>query len=432
MVRYKMVGRDVNSSPLQYRTWIVDDTPDYTQERFSGYKSGPLPLVDVSGYIIYDDTVVANFNLPLATSWVSTKRVLPDSLPYSHVAVIDEYVYLFGGQITDHIYRAHVNTPADWVDTGARLPTPLYDGELAIIDDRVYIFGGNNGEATDTIYSAALSDPLTWVNHGALLPKSVYGSQIGIIDGYIYLFGGVEHFSHAMKNIFKASAADPLTWVDTGFTLPDALYNSQLAIIDNYVYLFGGQFFANTPTDNIYRAPLSNPTSWLTYAYLPYAACGGQFFTVGNKGYLITPIAPGRFFEQIPELATPSHGVNPDQVVIISGFGENGGQITINNGFARILRCDLGTPYAWIDTFKHVPGEISQSQLAIIYDRLFLYGGSGNSVIFANNYEIKYKLNAVATTTYADVTRTQYHNTPNKLDLFRVLGFPPWKTDYGN
>jgi N-acetylneuraminic acid mutarotase len=425
MVRYKMVGRDVNSSPLQFRTWIVNDTPDYAQQHFTGHKSGPDPLVDVSSYIIYDDTVVADFNLPLPTKWKSTLRVLPQSLPYSHVAIVDDFVYLFGGQITDHIFRASLNKPADWIDTGVTLPTPLYGGQLAIIGDRIYIFGGNNTEATDEIFSAPTSDPLNWTNHGHLLPQTLHKSQLAIVDGYIYLFGGVQHFSHATARIFKASTDDPLTWTDTGANLPFAMYSSQVAVIDGYIYLFGGQTTPNTPMDNILRASTSDPLTWADYAFLPYALAGGQFFTVGNKGYLITPIAPGRNYVPIP-------GVDPPlEKVIIPGFGPAGGSININTGAARILRCDLATPYGWIDTLQQVPGEISQSQLAIIYDRLFLFGGSGSSVIFANSYEIKYKFGSVAAVTYGDITRVQYHSTPNKLDLFRVLGFPPWKTDYG-
>ena len=405
MVRYKMVGRDVDSSPLQFRTWIVNDTPDLDQSRFSGHKSGPHPLVDVSAYIIYDDTVVADFNLPLPTKWKSTKRVTPQSLPASHVAVIGDFVYLFGGEITDKIFRASLDRPADFVDTGATLPTPLYAGQLAIIADRVYIFGGNNGEATDEVFSAPLSDPLTWVNHGHLLPQTLHSSQLGIIDGYIYLFGGIQHFAHATSRIFKASAADPLTWTDTGRDLPFALYNSQLGIIDGYAYLFGGQQFADTPVDNIFRAPLTDPLTWVDYAYLPYKATAGQFFTVGRFGYMITSIAQGR------------------QTVARD--------VVINNGEARILRCDLSTPHGWVDTLQHVPGELNRSNLAIIYDRLFMYGGSGSSVIFANGYEIKYKFDSAIVVEYGDITRVQYSAVPSKLDLFRVLGFPPWKTDYG-
>lgn len=400
-----MLGLDVEASPQQYRTWIVDDSPDFTQERFTGDKSGDLPLVDVSAYIIYDGSVIANFNMPLPTSWQSTKRTLPKSVPASHLAIIDGYVYLFGGQITDKIYRASVNTPTEWIDTGSVLPTPLFDGSLAVINDRIYIFGGHNGEVpTKTIFSAPKSDPLTWTNHGSLLPKELYGSQLGIIDGNIYLFGG-HNLSRATKIIYKAFASDPLTWQDTGSELPDGVYHSHLAIIDNYIYLFGGQFSVTVCTDTIYRASTTDPLNWVSYSFLPYAISSGQFFIVGSQGFLITPISIGR---------SPIHE-----------------SITINNGATRILRCELSSPGQWLNTNQKVPGEISQSQLAIIYDRLFLFGGSGNSAIFANNYEVKYKFDNAMVVAYADLTRTRVNNTPNKLDLFRILGMAPWRTDFG-
>lgn len=398
MVRFKMVARDVDSFPIQFRTWITDDQPDLTGELYTGDKSGPNPLMDISAYIIYDDTVVADFNLPNPLSWETTKRVLPSSLAYSHLAIVDDYIYLFGGQITDKIYRASVNTPAEWKDTGSVLPSKLYDGQLAVIDDRIYIFGGNDGYSVDTIFSAPTSDPLTWTNHGHLLPRRLHGSQLAILDGYIYLFGGIE-INHGTDVIFKASAADPLTWEDTGAKIPTPLYNSQIAVIGDYTYLFGGQLHFDSVVDLIFRAPNSNPLAWLPYSILPYAMCGGQFFTVGSNGYLISPT---------------SKTTAPRQ------------------SFTKILRCDLATPGQWVDTKKFVPGEVSQSKLAIIYDRLFLFGGNGTTVIYANNQELKYKFGAKAVVDYGDITRIRYNITPNKLDLFKVIGFPPWKTDYGS
>lgn len=406
MVRFKMVGRDVDSSPLQFRTWVVDNTPDLDQSRFTGHKSGPHPLVDISAHIIYDDAAIVDFSLPLPQKWKSTYNVTPQSLPYSHLAIIDGYVYLFGGEVTDKIFRAPLDRPAEFEDTGAVLPTPLYGGQLVVFGPTIYIFGGNNGEATDTIFSAPTSDPLTWTNHGSLLPETLYHSQLCIIEGNLYLFGGAQHFAHATSRIFSAPGYDPLNWSDTGADLPMPIYNSQIGLIDGYVYLFGGQKFTDTPVDNIFRASTSNPLLWIDYAYLPYASAAAQFFTIGNSGYLITAISPGR-------QAVPSN-------------------VIMNNGEARILRCSLSSPHGWVDTLETVPGEVTCSNLAIIYDRVFLYGGSGSSVIFATDYRISYLFNNVSVVAYGEITRTQYYNTPNTLDLFKVICFPPWKTDYIN
>lgn len=388
-----MLGRDVNSSPTQYRTWVVNDTPDFNGDHFTGHKSGPLPLVDVSAYLIFDPTEVVDFNLPNALDWSTTKRVLSESTYDSHVAIVGNYVYLFGGKFNNKIYRATLDNPADWKDTGARLPTALSGAQLAIIDGTIYLFGGNNGEATDTIYSASTSDPLTWTNHGSKLPRKLHNSQLGIINGFIYLFGGNE-VNNSSDVIFRASVADPLTWVDTGARLPTPLYGSQIAIIGNNIYLYGGLLFPDTPTANIYVAPTATPLTWTIPLTLPYKISNGQFFTIGTRGYLVTPtVAP--------------------------------------TSFTRILRCELNSPLQWVDTLHTVPGAISQSQVAIIYDRIWLFGGNGSSVIFANNSLLKYKLGSAAVLNYGAITRTQYNSTPNPLDLFRVLGFPNWKTDYG-
>lgn len=395
MVRYKMLARDINSSPTQYRTWVVNGQPDLTGQFYTGDKSGPLPFVDVSAYAILDPNEVVDFNLPNPVDWNTTFRVLPESTYGSHLAVIDGYVYLFGGKNNNKIYKASLNNPADWVDTGARLPTNLGGAQLAVVDGYIYLFGGNNGVATNTIYSAPTTNPLTWTNNGPLLPKNLYQSQLAIIDGYIYLFGGIDS-NNATNTILQASVTNPLSWINTGATLPSPLYGSSLAIIDGYTYLFGGLTSPNIPTASIFYASNVNPLTWSTSVFpLPYAAYHGQFFTVGTQGFLIAPtLAPA--------------------------------------SYTRILTCNLSSPLRWGDTLSTVPGQVSQSQLAIIYDRIWLFGGNGSSVIFANNSILKYTLGSTAVISYGSITRTIYDSTPNPLDLFDVIGFPNWKTDYGS
>lgn len=398
MVRYKMLGRDVNASPTQYRTWIVDDQPDFAGNFYTGLKSGPDPLINIEAYAIFDDTAIANFNLPNALHWKTTKRVLPAAVADSQLAIIDGYAYLFGGKISGRIYKADINKPADWFDTGAQLPSPLYGSQLSIINDTIYLFGGNDGLASDHIFSAPTSDPLSWTDHGSQLPDKVHNAQVIVIDDNIYLLGG-RNLTNAVDTIFTATIADPLSWTDTGAKLPNPLYASQVAIIGDFVYLFGGLISAGSPIRFVYSAPLNDPTNWNNVNFLPYAICSGQFFTVGSNGYLITPGA------------------------VTSSPKSKG---------TRILRCNLSAPTQWVDTLWSVPGEVSESQVAIIYDRIFLFGGNGSSVIFANGSCLKYKLGTVAVVNYGNITRVEFNNTPNKLDLFKVLGFPYWKTNYGS
>jgi hypothetical protein len=53
-------------------------------------------------------------------------------------------------------------------------------------------------------------------------------------------------------------------------------------------------------------------------------------------------------------------------------------------------------------------------------------------MIFANASILKYNLGSVTVIDYGLVTRTLYNGTLDKLSLYSVLGFAPWKTDYGS
>lgn len=394
-----MLARDVDAQPVQYRTWIVDGVPDYTGQFYTGDKSGPNPFVDVSAYAIFNPGQVCDFNLPNPLDWGPTYKTLPTYICDAHIAIVGGYIYLFGGQNSNKIYRASVNNPADFKDTGATLPLPLAAGQLAVLNDTIWIFGGTTDatltSATDVVISAPVSDPLTWTNHGSILPRRLHHSQLAVINNTIYLFGGNE-INNAVSDIFSAPLSNPLDWSETGSFLPDPLYGSQLAVIGDFVYLFGGLFFPDTPTVNIYAARLNNPTVWFTAGFLPYPIAYGQFCTIGAQGYLFTPTAGG-----------------------------------VNPSYTKILRCNLSQPLGWVDTQSTITGSASQSHLAIVYDRIWLYGGSGSTIVLANNSVLKYKLDNVAVFQYGNVTRTQVKQAPTYLDLFQVLGFPPWKTDYG-
>ena len=404
MVRYKMVGMDFNSSPTQYRTWVVNDTPDFDGYYYAGLKSGPEPLLDVVAYSIADGYAVVDFNLPNPLSWNTSYRVLPKAVYNSQLAIVDGYAYLFGGSLdgygndgygtTNKIFRTDLNVPADWADTGATLPNSVCLSQLAVVDGYMYMFGGLNKDvAIDNIFSAPLTNPLSWTDHGHLLPRNLHSSSLCIADGYLYLYGGYE-VNYASEVIFKASVTNPLAWVDTGASLPTKLYGSQLGIVDGYIYLFGGLLAADSPTSNIYRAARTSATSWSVVGAMPMASCYSQFFTVASKGYLIGPTFPT-------------------------------GTLT------RILSCNLSTPLLWSDTLKTIPGQVAQSQIGIIGDRLFLFGGNGSSVIFADNSIVKYTPTDPVAVSYGSITRTQYNATANPLDLFKLLGFPYWKTNYG-
>lgn len=407
-VRYKMLGLDVNSAPsdrnfvsvpTQYRTWIVEGEPDFTGQYYTGEKSGPDPFVNVSAYAIFDPNIVVNFNLPNPLDWASTYSTLPANIYDSQIAIINGYIYLFGGINSSVIWAASLNTPTQWFNTGASLPVPLAGSQLAIIGDTIYMFGGQTSasltSATDIVLSAPVSNPLSWTNNGSVLPRKLSHSQLCITGSNIYLFGGYE-INNASDVIFTAPLSNPLAWTDTGHQLRDPLYASQIAINNGYAYLLGGLLTPQTGTATIYACALTDPLTWYEYGNLPYPCYYGQYCTIGQQGYLFT-------------------------------------QADTTTSFTKILSCNLDQfATSWTDTHHHVPGTISQSQLAIIYDRIWLFGGNGSTIIFANNSVLKYALGDMAVLNYGNITRTQYQAAePNPLNLFEVIGFPYWKTDYG-
>lgn len=393
-----MLARDINSQPTQYRTWVVDNMPDYTGQFYTGDKSGSNAFVDVSAYAIFNPNEVANFNLPNPLNWSTTYKTLPSYICDAQLAVIDGYIYLFGGQNSNKIFRSSVNNPATWLDTGATIPTPLAGSQLAIIDGYVYLFGGTTDatltSATPNIYSALVSNPLNWTNNGPLLPRKLHHSQLAIIGNTIYLFGGNE-VNIASNVILSAPTSNPLFWTDTGSQLPNPLYGSQLGIIDGYVYLFGGLLVTNDITSNIYSASLSQPLNWSITGNLPYPICYGQFATIGEQGYIYS--------------ATNT---------------------TVS--YTRILQCNLSNPSVWTDTQFTINGTATQSHLAVIYDRMFLFGGNGSTVILASNPLYSFDFFGDAAFNYGNVTRTQADQAATELDLFQVLGFKPWISDYGS
>lgn len=399
MVRFKMVARDVNSAPTQYRTWVVDGYPDYDGYYYTGLKSGPEPFVDVSAYAVLDGYAIVDFNWPNPSDWSLTYEVLAKTTYASHLAILDGYVYLFGGNASDMIHRAPLNNPCAWEDTGALLPGPVSGGQLAVIDGYIYIFGGFNdplGDTLDTIYSAPVSDPLTWTNHGSLLPRRIHQSQVAVLDGYIYLVAGKE-IEYASDVIMKAPISDPLNWHIDGY-FPTKLYSSQLIVANNRAYMLGGLIAPDSPISNIYSSDISDMINWTLDGYLPNPSAYGQACLVGDKFYLFTP--------------SSITGSQPYET--------------------KIYSCPAAFPAYWNTVPHNIKGNINQSALAFIYDRIFLFGGNASSLIYATNPKLKYPFTSNEVVSYGNITRTQYSAAVTTDEKFLTLGFPWWKTDYGS
>ncbi|HVV67086.1 MAG TPA: IPT/TIG domain-containing protein [Candidatus Saccharimonadales bacterium] len=273
-----------------------------------------------------------NFTPPTSTTntWTNEGGTPPPGLYAANLAVIGNYIYLFGGNGSAKIYSAPVSDPTTWTDTGKTIPSTLYGAQLAVIGSQIYLFGGGSPSGLKTIYSAPVSDPTTWTNTGKTLPGSgLRLSSLAIIGSKVYLFGGYNG-SGAAKVIYSANTSDPTTWTDTGKTLPAALYGSQLAVIGGKIYLFSGQGAGTVKT--IYSANTSDPTTWTdTGKLMPAQVAQSQLFVVGNTIYI---------------------------------FGN------------EVYSAPLSDPTTWTDTGKTLNGGGALPQLAIIDNKIYAFAGN--------------------------------------------------------
>lgn len=407
-IRYRMLALDFNSSFIpQYRTWVVDNSPDFIASEYSGSKSGTNDFLYPTAYLINDDTIHADILYPLPTHWtpnassgltsIPIQTTLPEAVEDAQLAIIDGYAYLFGNRNSPNILKADINNPAIWNDTGKTLPTTLYGSQLAVIGTHIYLFGGRvNDTPSNVIYSASISDPLTWTNTGSTLPAALSYSALLIAGGNIYLFGG-KNSQGATTSIYTATVAAPTVWTDTGANLPVALYGSLAAQNGTEILLYGGMTNRDQPSNTILTSTTATPTTWaLSLFPLPRQIAFGQYFTMGNDGYII------------------SAGTGP----------------TASNGYTSILQCHLDTPVTWVDVAKIVPGVISHAQLGVIYDRFWIFGGSGSSVMFACNQNNKPNFSHPNVLAYGNITRSILQATDNLNNPFQALGFAWWRTDY--
>ncbi len=84
MVRFKMLGRDINSLPIHltdhsetqagYRTWIVNGVPDLAGIHYTGLKSGENKLIDIVAYLI-PNSGIFDFNFPDAKTWGISQQI---------------------------------------------------------------------------------------------------------------------------------------------------------------------------------------------------------------------------------------------------------------------------------------------------------------------------------------------------------------------
>ena len=124
-------------------------------------KGSPLTHEEMDNNFKYLSRIESN---RFIGGFTNSPNTLPSNLGYSHLAIIGDDIYLFGGWngsgSLNVIYKSNIFNSTSWTNTGATLPGNLHASQLAIIGDDIYLFGGHNGSAyTNIIYKSNISNP---------------------------------------------------------------------------------------------------------------------------------------------------------------------------------------------------------------------------------------------------------------------------------
>lgn len=218
----------------------------------------------------------ASLSDPLTTASITG---VPLNLAYQQTAIINNTVYYYGSvhaEGSNGIMSTPL-TPVNVINTGRTLLAPFYYGSLAVIGDYIYLYGG---AYTDRIMRASINAPTTFFNTGKTLPYSYSGGSLAIIGDYVYLFGG-----SSPRSVMRATLKNPTEFINTGTTLPYDYTGGSLAIVGDNVYLCGSMTTGVSSTI-IMGAPLNNLSTFTIRGYLAYGYSYGTLVIVDDFIYL--------------------------------------------------------------------------------------------------------------------------------------------------
>jgi len=408
VVKYRNIARDINTSIKQYRCWISDGYPGIDGYGFYGSKSGVNDFIDYNYYSI-PDGYTSNFLFPLAEEIARTKFTLPYPTDGASLLVLDGYIYLFGGKGSNKILRSLINDPNKWIDTQATIPEQLYDSSLILNKELGYIYlvGGNISYdcyhlPTKNVYRANITNPLVWETLVDRIPEAMSGMQIVYHGDNFYILGGKNSLGEYSTTVYLSnSLGDASQW---NVFFPYAIDNglSYCGCIINYktdeLYLFGGE--TNLGWSNkIYSrsANLSNDLSnFELVGTLPYKISRPNIFIIGNTVYMYTHVD-----DNIDELS-----------------------------FCKILKCSVDNlSDGWKECDTVIINGSFNSQLAIIDNRIYLFGGSGSTNIQTSNQKIQYIYNDINVVEY-DFTLNDINQITDTKIVSNRLGYNYWITNY--
>ena len=177
-------------------------------------------------------------------------QTLPYPVASGMVALVDEFLYIFGGLTLDRdeivptykVIRANVSNLLMWEEMKKEfyIPFPIYNGAVCVLDDSLYLLGGRaypSNQPTSEIYIASIFD-MKWRGTNSLLPYPLSETNLIMDPDGIYLIGGFRLKYKPNTSIIKANKNTPLQWFDTLQRVSDSYLGITYPYVDNSTTLY--------------------------------------------------------------------------------------------------------------------------------------------------------------------------------------------------
>lgn len=260
------------------------------------------------GYISGDGNKVYKASLSDLTTWTTISQyseALPTAVRASHSVVLDDTIYLFGGNTTgttmvNTIQTAPTTNPLIWTVSGDTLPTTMAAGELIKTKNYLYLLSANG--TTGNVYRALLTAPTTWSLHSSSTGPTRPHGKAAIINGQVFYFGGESTpgtpVSTVKRGTFNSESSPTGDLLSVGWqitdppylvmALPIALSRFTLIVAGKYIYILGGYTTGPIMNTTIYRLNVDSANNgWVSVGGLSNPMVNSTLVLINNVAYII-------------------------------------------------------------------------------------------------------------------------------------------------
>lgn len=165
-------------------------------------------------------------------------------------AEVNGVAYVLGGfDGTNGVTDVLATTDGAQFRTVAHLPVSVRYAAIAVVDNRIWLFGGEHDG--NNVTAVQVFDPANGTARvAAQLPQALAHASAVVLDGRVLIMGG----RHAGTILNTIEQFDTATGTSTAAgTLPYAVADAGAAVVDNVAYVVGGETPAITASVIVLR-----------------------------------------------------------------------------------------------------------------------------------------------------------------------------------